>query len=200
MKVTAIKQQEKQKGRYSIFVEGKYAFSLSEAALLDSKLASGHQLSSDQLKQWKRQSADDKIYSMALRYAAMRLRSKWEMESYLTRKEASPALADQILNKLSNIGLLNDVEFAKAWVANRRLLRPTSKRKLQQELRSKRIADEIVEQILAEAGGDEQATLRDLVAKKRHLPKYKNDLTKLMQYLARQGFGYEDIKTVVREG
>lgn len=194
MKITRIVEQEKQKGRYSVFVDGVYAFSLSEAALLEGKLAPKQELTLEELQEWKRQSADDKAYGNALRYAAGRPHSRWEMEQYLQRKGISPALADLILNKLSNIGLLDDAAFARSWVANRHLLRPTSKRKLQQELRAKRIADEVITQTLAEATGDEHAALRELIAKKRLLPKFRNDNLKLMQYLARQGFGYDDIK------
>src|SRR5690242_14724073 len=120
MKITKIVQQEKIRDRYSVFVDDRYAFSLSEGALLDSKLAAGQELSKGELKHWKQESADDKIMGMALRYAALRLRSTWEVEQYLRRKKASPALAKKILNKLSNIGLLNDEAFALAWVANRR--------------------------------------------------------------------------------
>lgn len=199
MKITKIVQQEKQKDRYSLFVEGKYAFSLSESALLDSRLMVGQELSGDDLAHWKQESADDKISGNALRYAAMRLRSTWEMEQYLKRKGATPPLSEKILNKLSNIGLLNDEAFARAWTNNRRLLRPTSKRKLQQELRAKRVSDEVIEQALqTDEGNDEQAALRQLVAKKRDLPKYKAEPMKLMQYLARQGFSYDDIKTALQ--
>src|SRR5437660_2226165 len=113
MKITKIVQQERLKDRYSIFVDGKYGFSLSEAALLESKLGSGQQLTTEELKDWTRRSAEDKIYGMALRYAAMRPRSVWEMEMYLKRKDASPALADQILNKLTTIGLLDNTAFAR---------------------------------------------------------------------------------------
>ena len=194
MKITRIVEQEKQKGRYSVFVDGVYAFSLSEAALLEGKLAPKQELTLEELQEWKRQSADDKAYGNALRYAAGRPHSRWEMEQYLQRKGISPALADLILNKLSNIGLLDDAAFARSWVANRHLLRPTSKRKLQQELRAKRIADEVITQTLAEATGDEHAALRELIAKKRLLPKFRNDNLKLMQSLARQGIGYDDIK------
>lgn len=195
MKISNIVQQDKREDRYSIFVDGKYGFSLSEGALLESGLAPGQELDADELKHWKQESADDKIAGNALRYAAMRLRSTWEMEQYLKRKQASPALTEKILNKLSNINLLNDEAFAAAWVANRRLLRPTSKRKLQQELRAKRVPDEVIDITLAEDdAADEQAALRELIAKKRSLPKYKADPLKLMQYLARQGFNYEDIK------
>lgn len=195
MKITRIVAQEKQKDRYSLFVDGKYAFSLSEGALLDSKLASGHEIDREQLKAYKQLSADDKIYSQALRYAAMRLRSTWEMEQYLRRRAASPLLCQKILSKLSTIGLLNDETFARSWVANRHLLRPTSKRKLQQELRAKRVPDEVIDAVLGEdEPTEERDSLRQLISKKRKLPKYKADPQKLMQYLARQGFGYGDIK------
>jgi regulatory protein len=196
MNITAITQQVKQKGRYSIFVDGKYALSLSESALLDQRLALGQELDEPRLKELKQQSADDKVYGLALRYAAMRQRSEWEIRSYLERKKVSPALADAILNKLSKLHFVDDKKFAEAWVDSRRLLRPTSLRKLQQELRAKRVSNEVIEQVLAEDETDELDALRELVAKKR--ARYPDDL-KLMQYLARQGFGYEDIKQVLSE-
>jgi regulatory protein len=199
MKITKITQQVRRADRYSIFVEGKYSFSLSESALLQSKLASGQELSKEQIAEYKKLSADDKVYNQALRYAAMRTRSTWEMEQYLTRKKAAPPLQESILNKLINIGLLSDEQFARAWVANRRLLKPTSLRRLKQELRAKRVPDDIIGQVIEEDEADELDTLRELAAKKRTLPKYKADPLKLMQYLARQGFNYNDIKTVLNE-
>lgn len=200
MKLTRIVQQEKRKDRYSVFVDGKYSFSLSESALLDSQLAVGQEMDAGDLKHWKQESADDKILGSALRYAAMRLRSVWEMEQYLRRKSASPALVERILNKLSNINLLNDEAFAQAWVANRRLLRPTSKRKLQHELQAKHVSQEVINITLAEDEiADERDALREVIAKKRNLPKYKAEPLKLMQYLARQGFSYSDIKDLLGE-
>ena len=199
MKITRIVQQAKHPGRYSVFVDGRYAFSLSDNALLESKLIVSQELTPGELQRWKQESADDNVSAAALRYAAMRLRSRWEMEQYLKRKGTPPALAEKILNKLSNIGLLNDEAFAKTWVSNRRLLRPTSKRKLQQELRAKHVPDQVINITLGEDEAvDEQAALRALIAKKRNLSKYKAEPLKLMQYLARQGFSYNDIKSALR--
>lgn len=197
MKITAIKQQIKQRDRYSVYVDDKYTFSLSEGALLESRIASGQELTPEQVNTFKQLSADDKIYNRALRYAAMRTRSHWEMESYLQRKDASPALIEQITNKLETIGLLDDRAFAGAWVANRRLLKPVSRRRLIQELRHKRVADDIIQEVLAEDETDERSTLRELVERKRKQSKYADD-TKLMQYLARQGFSYDDIKAALQ--
>jgi regulatory protein len=198
MKITSIKQQVKQKDRYSVFVDEKYAFSLSETALLESKLASGDELSAGQVKEYKKLSEDDKLYNQSLRYIALRLRSKWEIEFYLQRKKAAPPLIESILNKLSIIGLVDDEKFAKAFVNDRRLLRPASRRKLVNELRKKHVPPEIIEQAVGAENEDELAALKDVIERKRRQAKYQ-DSQKLMQYLARQGFSYGDIKTALEK-
>lgn len=199
MKISAIKQQVKRSNRYSIFVDGKYAFSLSESALLDAKLASGQELNKGQLEEYKKLSSDDKLYSQALRYIAMRPRTEWEIRFYLERKKAPPPLVDSILNKLSIIGLIDDVKYAKAFVNDRRLLRPTSRRKMMAELRKKRVADDVIEQALGQDNKLDQASIREIVDRKRRQAKYRDDNLKLMQYLARQGFSYDDIKTALSD-
>jgi regulatory protein len=196
MKISAIRQQAKRADRYSVFVEEKYAFSLSESALLESKLASGQELSKEQLAEYKKLSADDKLYNQTLRYVAMRPRSEWELRFYLERKNASPPLVDSILNKLSIIGLVDDAKLAQAYVNDRRTLRPASRRKMAAELRKKHIADEVIEQALGSEQKDEQQALQEIVARKRRQAKYQDDL-RLMQYLARQGFSYSDIKSAL---
>lgn len=196
MKITAIKQQEKLKDRYSVFVDEKYSFSLSERALLDSRIASGQELGKTQLEAFRQMSSDDKLYGMALRWTAARLRSEWEIRQYLTRKQTAPALADEIVGKLENLGFVDDANFARAWVENRRTLKPTSKRKLQMELKSKHIRDDIIQEALWASEGDDRTALQELIVRKRRQLKYQDD-QKLMQYLARQGFGFDDIKSAL---
>lgn len=197
MKITGIKQQVKRADRYSVFVEGNYAFSLSESALLESKLASGQELSGQQVKEFKKLSAEDKLYNQTLSYVAMRPRSRWEIEFYLERKQASPTLAESILNKLNVIGLIDDEKLAKAYVNDRRLLRPASRRKMMAELRKKRIADDIIQKVLGSEEVSDSSALAEIVAIKRKQTKYQGNL-KLMQYLARQGFNYDDIKAALK--
>lgn len=193
MKITAIKQQVKQAGRYSIYVDGEYSFSLSEGALLDSKINVGQELTDKEASEYKQLSADDKTYSQTLRYIAMRPRTKWEIETYLHKKNASPPLVELILNKLSIIGLIDDTKYAKAFVNDRRLLRPASRRKLVNDLRKKHVPSAVIEEAVGSEQEYEQAALQQIIQKKRQQAKYQDD-TKLMQYLARQGFSYGDIK------
>lgn len=196
MKITSIKQQVKRTDRYSVYVDGKYSFSLGESELLSQGLASGQELDVQRLQELKEASGNDKAYGNALRYVAMRPRSEWELRMYLKRKSVDEPVADTIVERLRRVGLLDDQAFASAWVANRRLLKSVSKRRLALELKQKHVPEAIIDQVLHEDETDERDALRELVAKKRG--KYA-DQTKLMQYLARQGFGYDDIKTVLGE-
>lgn len=196
MKITKITQQLKRTDRYSVFVDDAYSFSLSEAALLESGIASGQELSKAQIAEYKKLSADDKLYNQALRYIAMRRRSRWEMQSYLERKDASPPLIEDILNKLSRMHLIDDEALARSFVADRQLLRPASRRKITMELKKKRLPEEIINRVVREELTDDTTALREVIERKRRQTKYQDD-QKLMQYLARQGFSYGDIKTAL---
>ncbi len=199
MKITKIVQQQKRVNRYSVFVDETYSFSLSETALLESGLASGQELTQEQVDDYKKLSSDDKLYNRALNYVALRPRSVWEIEFYLKRKDSPAPLIEQITNKLLALGLLNDLKFAEMFVHDRRLLRSASTRKIKLELQKKHIASDVIEQVLAEDDTDERAMLADIVAKKRQQTKFKTDDLKLMQYLARQGFSYGDIKDALAQ-
>lgn len=196
MRITAIKQQAKRTDRYSVFVDGRYAFSLSEAGLIGSRLSSGQELDAAGLKDFKKAAGLDKAYYNALRYVVLRPRSQWELELYLKRKEADPDTAAEVIRRLKQANLLNDLEFARSWVANRRLLKSASKRRLRLELLQKRVPEDIVNEVLAEDKADERQVLKELVEKKRR--RYPDRL-KLMRYLASQGFQYDDIKSVLDE-
>jgi regulatory protein len=196
MHITAIKQQVKRSDRYSVFVDGKYAFSLSEGALIEQRLASGQKLDAGRLKALKKAAGLDKAYGNALRYVAMRPRSEWELQDYFRRKGIDDEASGEITDRLRNLNLLDDLAFARAWLASRRLLKSTSKRRLRLELKQKHVSDEVIAQVLEEDEADERTVLRELIEKKRR--RYP-DQQKLMQYLARQGFSYDDIKAALQD-
>lgn len=198
MKITDIKQQVGRKDRYSIFVDGKYLFSLSEGELLTSRVRIGMEFTSGELEELKQIAVLDKAYMRCLDLIVRRLRSEGEVREYLKRKEYTPAVIDVIIVRLQQSGYIDDRRFAESWVSNRRLLRNISKRKLRLELKQKYVNEEIVNDVLAEDNTVDIDVIREVVSKKRQQSKYQDDL-KLMQYLARQGFNYDDIKRAMTD-
>ena len=196
MKITNIKQQIKRTDRYSIYVDGRYVCSFSEAELLKLGLHSGQELTEGELEGLKDDSLKDKAYMRTLDLVSRRPRSEWELRDYMKRKGYDEEIVEATLNKLSNLDLINDKDFARRWIENRRLLKSTSNRRLVQELRQKHIADEIIEEVMVADPADEVEMLKELVERKRRQAKYHDD-QKLMQYLARQGFSYDDIRSAL---
>ncbi|MGZ6004608.1 MAG: regulatory protein RecX [Candidatus Saccharimonadales bacterium] len=197
MKISKIKRQVKRADRYAVYIDGKYVLSLGESELLKAGLRAGDELTKAELVKLKKRAGVDKALDATMRFVAIRPRSRWEIEVYLRRKGVDGDFKDEILNKLSDSGFIDDESFARSWVANRRLLKPVSKRRLIQELRVKRIDAAIIDKILAEDEVTDIASLEQLIAKKRG--QYKDDL-KFMQYLARQGYSYQDVKQALNQG
>lgn len=192
MKITNIKQQVKRPDRYSIYIDGAFAFGLSEGALVSARLASGQEIDGGQLEALKETAVEDRAFGNALRYVAMRPRSEWELSSYLYRKKVDEPVIEQIVQRLRSLDFVDDRKFAESWVANRRLLKATSKRRLAQELQQKRVTSGIIDDVLREDETDEREVIAQLIAKKRQ--RYP-DRQKLMQYLVRQGFSYDMVRS-----
>ncbi|MEK7603165.1 MAG: RecX family transcriptional regulator [Patescibacteria group bacterium] len=197
MIISAITQQVKRADRYSIFIDGEYSFSLSERELIASGIHSGLEISPTEVKNYKKLSQTDKVYGLVLNLIARRARSQKELIDYMRRKNLDDSEVQIILNKLSKSRLVDDLEFARRWVQNRRDLKNASNRKLHLELRVKGINSEIIDEVLANSLDDEQSALAELIEKKRRQAKYREDPQKLMAYLARQGFNYSDIKNIL---
>lgn len=199
--VTAIKRSAKaQRVLFQVSIDGEYSFTLGDLDLSMSGLRVGHELSAEQIAEYQGRGATAKAQALAVRFIGVRMRSTREVREYLLRKETPPAICERVIERLEAQRLLDDEAFARAWVAERRLLRPRSQSVLVQELAQKGIARAVVALVLSDEPEDaELNTLRALVERKRRLPAYaQND--KLAQFLMRKGFRWEHIKQVLGEG
>jgi regulatory protein len=213
MEITAITSQARDQNRVNVSVDGKYSFSLEIAQISELGVKVGQEISADQLAELKEASARGKLYARALEYCLSRPHSQREIKDYLRRKTLdkkykprgaselklkkgfSPAVADDVLRRLTERGYVNDQAFAKFWVENHGLSRGMSQRRLKAELAKKGVPQDIASEALAAAPRDDQSELKKVIAKKAN--KYE-DKQKLMAYLARQGFSLDDIKEAFR--
>lgn len=196
MKITAIKQQVKNQERASLFIDGKYSFSLSLNELVAEKLKIGQEIDEPELKRLKKMSDDGKLKARALEWVMSRPRSVREFKNYMFRKKADPDLTEKLITEFTDRNYINEERFAE-WLSDVRARRGKSNRAIQDELASKGISRETAQEVLSST--DEIERLKELVAKKSKLPRYKADPQKFMQYLARQGFSYDDIKAVLHD-
>jgi regulatory protein len=193
MKITAIKQQVKNQERVSVFVDGKYEFSLSLDELLQQKLKNGDEFDKTDVKRLKKISADGKLRMRAMEWLLNRPRSTREFRDYLYRKKAEPELIDSLIKDFSGRGYIDDHKFGE-WFIELHKRRGKSNRAIRSEFFKKGIGRELADELMSEEANDEAARLKNLIDKKRKLPRYHNDPQKLAKYLTSQGFSWQLVK------
>jgi regulatory protein len=112
------------------------------------------------------------------------------------KEGVSVALTERVFSRLDERGYLNDESFARYWAENRQLRKGISQRKLQAELRAKGVNPTIIEEAIGSNERDDSDELKKVIEKKAR--RY-DDPQKLIAYLARQGFSYDDIKSALAE-
>jgi regulatory protein len=193
MKITAIKQQIKNPERVSIFVDGKYEFSLSLDELVKYKLKNNDEFSAGDVKKFKKISADGKLRGRALEWLMNRPHSEREFRNYLYRKKAEPEQIENFVNEFTQKGYLDNAKFA-VWFTELQSRRGKSDRAIKSELFGKGIGREVADEVLEKGAGEEADRLRAVIEKKLKLSRYKNDKSKLAKYLTSQGFSWQLVK------
>lgn len=196
MKITAIKQQVKNPERVSIFLDGKYSFSLSLDELLAQKLKNDEEIDGVRLKKLKKLSEDGKLRMRALAWIMGRPHSTKEFKDYMWRKKADPELTENLIEEFTQKKYLNDIGYG-AWLVELRQRAGKSNRQVRAELFKKGLSREDVEMVMEGQEEDELQRLRALAAKKSNQPRYRADPSKLAKYLLSQGFSYGDVKAVL---
>ncbi|HMH70680.1 MAG TPA: regulatory protein RecX [Candidatus Saccharimonadales bacterium] len=207
MIITGITAQQKDKNRINVMVDGKYRFSLDIFQYADLSIKVGNEYTEEELIELETESQFGKVYARALEYCLMRPHSAKEMRDYLYRKTrdsrtktgevkkgVAPEITARVFSRLVERGYIDDEKFTQHWVENRSVTKGVSKRKLTAELRAKGVDLAIIERIIADSVRSDDNELQKIIAKKQS--RYP-DTQKFMQYLARQGFSYDDIKSAL---
>ena len=134
---------------------------------------------------------------------AVRAQSRSDLAQALAKKLVPEEVASAMLDKFEAAGLIDDEEFARAWVQSRQRSKGLSSRVLAMELRRKGVDDEISKEVLAELDpADElEAAHRLVQTKLRSLERF-DDTTKtrrLTSMLARKGYSPQIAFDVVRQ-
>jgi len=120
----------------------------------------------------------------------------YHKETEMSSINLSANIIDIVLDRLKNLGYIDDEKFAKWWVDQRQTHSPRGARLIRSELYQKGIAQEIIDKILSD---DEEGEVeRALKTAKKKLRSYdlksRESRQKMGQYLARRGFDWEVIK------
>lgn len=203
--------KQKKRERFSIFIDGRFAFSVSNYSLMENKLSVGIILPEDKINNILLKEQTGTLTDLAVKFLSVRPRSEKEVRDYLTRKIAqkneikfliakeSP-LIGKVIIKLKRYKYINDLDFA-SWLLKSRskAASPRSLRIIKAELKIKGISPEIIDKVSQSTPSESLQAKKALVHKISRwgkLPELELK-KKAYAYLLSRGFDFEAIKDAV---
>ncbi len=212
MKLAKLEPSSRVEGRWLVWLEDGTLLRIGEADVVSFSLYAGMELDETQLDGLRMAQEQAKLKQKALSLLSARPMSQRELERKLSanpRKKGMPEegeeqreqrrdMAQQVAQRMAQVGLVNDREYASTVVRHysRKGYGPA---KIRDELYRRGVPRELWDQAMEELNQDERQ-LRALVEKRlRGAVPTREELKKVSAYLARRGFGWEEISRVLRQ-
>ncbi len=197
MIITAV--EPRKKGLSALYIDGEFAMKLDTEVLLARRFDVGREIDDEELRACIRASDSKRCKDKAMWLISFRDHSRRELTDKL-RRDFTEESCEMAANRLEELGLLNDDRYARRYAADLVSLKHLSERGVRQKLYEKGIDRALIDEVLGELFIDERAQIRTIIEKKyaRSLHDEKG-LRRCINALARLGFGYSDIKSVLNE-
>ncbi len=204
-KITAIKLQKRNNKCFNIYIDGEFAFGVSEDVLIRQKLKVGMVLSTTFIDEVILAEKQSKANNYALRLLGYRARSEHEIRSRLRLKGYEDPIIDNVVRFLKKYGYIDDYVFTIALVNDEINLKQSGKGLIKQKLFQKGVKREIIQKVLDETIDDDKSYQACMnLAKKKLNTTYRDDTEtvktrKITAFLQRKGYSYDMIRKVVEE-
>lgn len=192
MLITAI--EPRRKCLSAVYIDGEFAMNLDTATLLENHIKIGTELTDSELYTLIQASNTHRAKEKALYLIGFRDHSKKELTQKVSRSSSVEA-ATQAVERLEELGLVNDSSYALRYAKDLLNIKHMSPRGIQYKLQEKGIDRDLVENIIEELAIDPQEHLCILIEKK-----YINQLSdekgkrRAIAAMQRLGYGWSDIK------
>ena len=200
MIITKIKRLRGKRQRYTVHLDGVPAFEVSDWTIGKCGLHTGDDLDEPTIGKIKSAEAETQAKNTAINYLSYRQRSSKEIIDHLTKKGFAHECAEVVTRQLQSLRMVNDLEFARAFVRDRLKRKPTGQALLRTQLIAKGISSSMTDSILDEliSPQSQQDSASQAAKRKIRLMQYsKKNLgeekrkKRLLDFLLRRGFSYE---------
>lgn len=213
-KITEVVPQKKNPKRFNVFLDGEFAFGADEDLVVNRRLVVGKIITPEDLQKILFEAEVGKLMERMYRWFVIRQHSEKEVRDYFKIKNQkskvkneetiSSLVIDATIETLKKKGIVNDLEFAKAWVEARRKSKQKGVRAIKMELFQKGIEKEIIEEVISSQSSvvNEEDLAKLALEKKMRVWKSlepQEFRQKATEFLLRKGFEYEVVKRIIEK-
>ena len=197
-KILSIKRSTRYNDRIIVKLDDKSVFRVPEDAFVLNPLHVGQTVTLDEIENYDVKTRLQEAKDAAFKLLSFRMRSIAEMRKRLKEKSFSQIEIDHVIDKLTKLNYLNDVEFGKAFVKEKIKNKKIGPKAIKSELFPHQLSPDFVDELIESVY--KKYKINDLITfhlKRKKIKKNtqmnKSDLSRLNNYLLRKGFEWDNI-------
>ncbi len=198
--MTVTKVEAVTKTRYRVYIDEQFAFVLYKGELSRYQVTVGGEISEEIFKDIKKEVITKRAKLRALHLLNDMGRTEVQLRQKLRLNEYTEDVIEEALRYVKSFGYVNDKEYARSFIINRKDRK--SKRELYMQLCQKGISSEVLDEVFEEYYDENtsKTAILSLINKKKYNPNTTDmkEKQKIIGYLTRKGFSYEDIRQVIQ--
>ena len=196
MFITAVEQRRK--AMCALYIDGEYVMNLDARTVIENRFDVGREIDDEELHEIIRLSNERRAKEKSLWLISYSDHSKKELTDKIKRT-CDEESAEKPVERMEELGLVNDENFARRYAEQLLFSKHNAPRGAVRQLVQKGIDRELAEEIIEEIDFDPCDGIRAVIDRK-----YKNInddkiRRRAVDALLRLGYGWDDIKTVLRE-
>lgn len=195
LKISKIKKLPS--GKYNLILDNKEKIVTYDDVIIENNLLYGKDIDSNLLNKMNADTQYYEIINKIIKLIGIRLRSEKEIKNYLDKNKVDKKQQEEIIKKLLSNGLINDLAFTKAFVADKINLSNVGPIKIKRELLEHNILENIIDEQINKVDRNIYIDkIKKYIQKKEKTNrKYSNFIfkQKLMSDLINLGFYRDDI-------
>lgn len=199
--MTITRLSETKKGRFAVFADGEFLFSVhKDIFLARPELALGKNLPVELLEEIRLEDEAWSCKEKALTLLEYSSRSAGALAEKL-RQHYPPETVEATIQRLTELGLLNDLDYGRRLAADLLHLRKYSLGRVRQALYQRKLDREVIDEIMEELEDTDQIGPIVELVQKKYLPKLQEPQgrQKVAAALQRRGYGWDDIREALRQ-
>lgn len=196
MKILELKPSQRVKGRYLVKLDDETILRVSEQEIIDYSLSKGKEITIQEAEALEQSANTSMLKQKAMNYLSRKMASRRDVEKKLKEWDATEEEIYSICQRLEEIYLLNDENYARM-LAESYHRKGYGIRRIQQEFYKHGIPREMWEEALEneELHDNEEAIQKFLQQKLKGEKPERKELKKVTDALSRRGFSWEEIRS-----
>ncbi len=195
-KITSIEVQKKQRGRFSVFIDGEFSFGISDIDLYNLNLAVGDIVSEEQMALIEETVDTQKCRDYAVGLVSKKMYTKKEIAEKMQKKGFSKTAIDGVMDILEEYGYINDEIYAEMYCEYQS--KKFGAKKISYDLQMKGVPKEIIQKYTGKIdNGDELLNLMKTKIKSKVID--MKERQKIIRHFLSKGFEYDKVISALNE-